>query len=270
MNDNGFLFKFRALDKYSLENLANYTLWFAAMDSFNDPFEGTFSLNDNLGENSWVELLKTYVTKGELNKIDKVKFENNNDLSNESSAKKFLQNEFQKHIKGIRDNFGFLSLAVDSVEEPSHKNLHMWSHYSDGMRGFSLVFNKAELLKSLRELNNTSQFEFVKVNYVDNAPLINWDVQHIDGVISRTSILKILNTKHTTFEEENEIRFICDSYGLKKYSRAALKAVFVGEKMSNSEIQLLKTVLDTCYPGVKIYKTKFSRANYNIDSYLID
>ena len=88
------------------------------------------------------------------------------------------------------------------------------------MRGFSLVFNKVELLKSLRELNNNSNFEFVKVNYVDNAPLINWDVQHVDGVINRTSILEILNTKHTTFEEENEIRFICDSYGLKKYSRA--------------------------------------------------
>ena len=58
-------------------------------------------------------------------------------------------------------------------DDKSLCNSLMWSHYSDGLRGFCLSFDRRKLLDSFASLNKDSDPVLFPVEYSDAVPILN-------------------------------------------------------------------------------------------------
>lgn len=171
----------------------------------------------------------------------------------------------------MRESSGVLSLSSDIPDETHNfdimnsnvANLHMWSLYSDGLRGFALHFDGEELTRSIKELND-SEFAFNSVNYDIKAATPKLSIGKSE-IIDSSSLFKALNTKHKIFSNEVEFRVLSNSFGLKKYSPESLKHVFIGEKMPEDQVELLKLIVNSKYKDTKILKVGTIKNSFHIE-----
>ncbi|WP_164517563.1 DUF2971 domain-containing protein [Pseudoalteromonas rubra] len=275
------LYKFRVMNTNALACLANCNLWFSKLDDLNDPFEGIYDIDtlvDNMTRQELFDLahkilsisrpaenvdqrtdylIGLYLAKGQM--------------SFEVAAKKFVKEMVRKTMTEMRKHSGVLSLSSDKPTE-DHKfdlmesnvaNLHMWSLYSDGLRGFALHFDGEELTRSITELND-SKFAFNPVNYDIKAASPKLAVDKSE-IIDSSSLFQALNTKHEIFSNEVEFRVLSKSFGLKKYSPESLKHVFIGERMPSGQVELLKLIVNSKYKNTKMLRVVTIKNSFHIE-----
>ncbi|MBE0356583.1 DUF2971 domain-containing protein [Pseudoalteromonas phenolica] len=269
------------MDTNSLACLANCHLWFSKLDDLNDPFEGVYDVdtlvenmkpkdlydlarkiqcmqrpNENV-EQRTESLIKMFLDKGQRDF--------------EYAHKQFVKKHVHKRMTEMRKNSGVLSLSSDIPTE-NHSfdilnsnvaNLHMWSLYSDGLRGFALHFDGEELARSIKELND-SKFAFNPVNYDIRTATPHLSIDKSE-IIDSSSLFKALNTKHEIFSNEVEYRVLSNSFGLKKYSPESLKHVFIGEKMPADQVELLKMIVNSKYKDTRILKVTTIKNSFHIE-----
>lgn len=223
----------------------NYSAWFSKPTVFNDPFEGIY-IDDtkNISDNELIELFRnnqynqkvlnlfdirtdidTWLTAvyahGEIEKIKR-------DINNRNTT--ILQTVQKKFYRS-----GVCCFIMDIQSPPIRSNL-MWGHYGNGLQGFSLKVNA----------NPEDVFEdeltFSAVSYSDIPPRINASEIMLEVIKDENRslsnkavdlVLKLMNTKHTHWGYENELRFISNHDGneLIKYRSGAIESLFIGERM---------------------------------------
>lgn len=132
--------------------------------------------------------------------------------------------ELKKTVEGV----GVYSLAISDEGYPNNKLL--WSLYAGEYVGFCAAYDIDKLVQN-------EQFPWlvnrVKVGYQKDVPIVD-----ATDFSSETQLLqKMLGTKGLDWERENEFRLVYDKPGVKTYNRAALKAVYLGFKMTDSHKQ---------------------------------
>lgn len=142
-------------------------------------------------------------------------------------------------------------------------NLLMWSHYADGLSGFCIEFDEAEII------NEDEQTFLVQANYTDRPPLIDslvyavtedqfeYALEHgyeeYEGELRRIELNEILRaaiaSKPKEWQYEKEVRLIIKSSEenrnaiLYKYPSHSIKSVILGEKSSIDFKARIKEVL---------------------------
>jgi len=283
------LYKFREVNTLSLTNLANATLWFAKINSFNDPYEGCFDLEKAkkiLTFNDCIDVAKLALSKHKPN----IDIKTRDDLIT-GEIVSLGQEEFEKKYKGymadvledtlnmMKEDYGFLSLSSDVAkeddifvyEDSNIANLHMWSLYADGLRGFCVRFNAQKLFKSLQKNHTDKYFHGTPVRYDNNPPFpslcsekTSIYINDSSTIFDIDSILNILNSKHSTFENEVEFRFISSSKGLKSYSPDCVEEIYIGEKMPKDQVKLLMLIIKQVYPNIKVTKVERHPYHYGV------
>lgn len=125
---------------------------------------------------------------------------------------------------------GVYSMSLSDVCFPNNKVL--WSLYAGEYSGFCVAYDIDELVKS-------EQFPWLvnrlKVVYMKNIPKVA-----LDDVFSRTQLLqKMIGTKDMDWAQEKEYRVVYDESGVKTYNRRALKAVYLGFRMTDIHKKLI-------------------------------
>nr|WP_275690398.1 DUF2971 domain-containing protein [Photobacterium alginatilyticum] len=147
----------------------------------------------------------------------------------------------------------------------------MWSHYTDGMKGFVIVYNQFKTL-------DDDYLPMLPVKYVRTPPTITLDDLKLDSRDEGFLLnQKLIASKHDRWAYENEVRFIsCPESGHEMLSRIKLRnggildlpdnsihGVIVGEKMPASNLKLLQTICT--HNQYKMYKASISSGEYQVE-----
>ncbi|WP_318464085.1 DUF2971 domain-containing protein [Photobacterium leiognathi] len=252
------LFKFRCFSEYSISDLNNKTMWFSCANDFNDPFEFQYKLDISIPTER--EAVESWLTSKDASpeEVAYVKQAPLEDLID--SAKKLTESTVKNHIAPLSDRF---STRIICLSQGCTDPL-MWSHYTDGMKGFVIVYNQFKTL-------DDNFLPMLPVKYVPAPPTITLDDLKLD---SREEAFllnqKMIGSKHERWAYENEVRFIsCPESGHEMLSRIKLRnggvldlpenaihGVIVGEKMPASNLKLLQTICT--HNKYKMYKASIS------------
>lgn len=262
-----YLYKFQSVNINALSALSNQNLWFAKQESFNDPFEGAFKLDDSCSDSDLINLgvgslLKTQdMTQPDaLLQVTKRFSENPLGFRKDMMEFAFSRND---RLREYAKDCGILSLSADIPRDKRSNVVNglMWSHYGDGLRGYCLKFDGKELYESFAKLNGGTKFSWAKMDY-DTKPRT---IGLLSGADSKKfAYLKALQIKHAQWEYECECRIFGNSVGLNKFSKGSLKAIYIGEKMPENEELLLVEIIERQYPEADIFKVKIEAGSFDI------
>ncbi|MBC8357657.1 MAG: DUF2971 domain-containing protein [Candidatus Aminicenantes bacterium] len=252
------IYKYESFDTYSLSNLKNAQIFFNRPVDFNDPFDS--SLVAQSFENKPEDIV-TFYNQWVSNKLpnlpekipDSVKTVDSiddvpRDFINmvEKGTNEFAEEKQKEYLNNIGCS------CFSEVKD----NLLMWSHYSNGHKGFCLEFDT-----SFEPFNKA-----LKVEYSDFFPKINpiKFIIHKDA-LARDVLLPLL-TKYSCWDYEKEWRiFHREPRKLFTYKVEALKAVYFGASMIYSHLEIICLILQGQNPNVDFYNAKRSSDKFEVE-----
>ncbi|WP_022942895.1 DUF2971 domain-containing protein [Psychromonas hadalis] len=262
---NNKVFKYRTFNEFSITELNNRTWWFSTAKSFNDPFEFKFVENIIVPKNR--KDLIEWLTHDDINQSEI-------DYLESASISELLDgvNNLVKHTKdehnsilSDKENTRICCLSQEC------KDPLMWSHYTDGMKGFVVIYNQFK----------TQSGEFlpcIPVCYVNEPPIITFETIKLENSHGGFELnRKLIATKHNRWSYEKEVRFIvCPRHGDKMLSRVKLRdggifdlpedaifGVIVGEYMTKDHFKVIETICKS--NNYKMYKASMNSSKYEID-----
>ncbi len=269
------LYKFREFNANNLTALSNKQLWFSNQDDFNDPFEGTYIIDNHIPKN----ILETFACKrkegvstesyrkmiSELGLIE-------GEFTNSELFIKIAKHDLNLIIDTIHDS----KIACLSLSEPDNdpvvSNL-MWSHYADGLRGFCLVFNDELLQQNIRSSSNKTM-QPIKIKYQDKPNTLKLldfiDCERTLGsdeyINFVRSVTDTIATKSTEWAYENETRILTlDKSNFHYYSENSLIQVIVGDKMPRAQRKLLLDTIKLIHPNATVKKARLMDDSYSVE-----
>jgi hypothetical protein len=139
------LFKDRAFDRNALQTLIDGKVWLAAPESFNDPFDCRFYINNEYGDEELLEHLNRCAER----RGDTQRFT----LADIPQERPHFERVLAALEEGVR-NAGLICLAATPFEPL------MWAYYADGHRRFCIEYER-------RPDNDLGGLGCSKVIYVD-------------------------------------------------------------------------------------------------------
>ncbi|MCG9720391.1 DUF2971 domain-containing protein [Shewanella sp. Isolate7] len=217
------LFKYKPLNQYTLDIIANNRIYYPKPESFNDPFDTQCSFKNS----------SAIVQSKDLNKIKKA-FPN--EVSNEILAytRKDLTAEIDSFKDEIKD-FGILSLAEDE------KDILMWSHYADDHKGVCIELERTDS----NELGDPKATR--KVAYTKSYPSMN-----VKSLLSKdghdNSLMRVLYTKSEHWSYEREWRNFQSDGGKVYPIPGKILSITFGARASEMDIDIVKKLVGNSIP----------------------
>lgn len=212
------LYKYRAFNKFAIESIKSGTIWLSNPDSFNDPFDCSIDVIDNLNPVKLRELFKLFGKMGGVSK-KYVK-----DVIDKSTSHGKLTKYGESLVAGLLEHLPqtFRDTGVFCLCEIPNDIL-MWSHYGDQHKGFCVGYNRTEnnilgkdFVDSIVERHQLSGFEISEprtkpVIYSISYPEINFSEIFESGV----GLDKLWLTKSIHWSYEKEWRIVIPSWANK-------------------------------------------------------
>jgi len=293
------LLKFSAPSKYALANLESGQIFCQHYGAYNDPFEFWSEIVTGIPDagrepERFLSALRTWGFY-----FDSVEEALGEPLVSESVEEYF--EECASYVPPFDVMRKKMRIACFASQRD---NLLMWSHYADGLRGFSVVFDEDALVSGRQEAY------VLDVAYTDKPPAIDsfiyglaWDQDWYSDVAIRETQKRIKFSGETerqaeieTYEAsgaealgtmrdmwqrvfatkpvqwcyEGERRLLIqtdredDAPLLWQYDRGAVREVILGERMPETYRQRLMAVLEKHYPEVPITTAGRARDCYSI------
>jgi hypothetical protein len=224
------LFKYQAFAPNSLANIKQASVWFSAPSRFNDPFDCALSIvKTDLSDRDFGRALEYVRRAGQM--VPELEAEMYRDgetttrfreITVESIQKVFEERRtIQSHHRGV---------ACFSAKSD---DLLMWSHYSQGHRGFCLEFD-----------TSVEPFSKAKpVVYRDDVPVIN-PIDILDRTDNGELLDAMVYTKATCWSYEQEWRLLhIEANKLYTYDYRALTGVYFGAAMPFPQKEIISLIL---------------------------
>jgi len=226
------LYKYQALNAYSLAMLVNRKMWLSKPEKFNDPFD--CALTPGLAKTSEDSQHQLFQVIDELycpKEADAVKA----GMMGKNQIKPTTEDNDERvetHIAEARE-MGIFSLSS------TWSNILMWSHYANNHTGFCVGFERANA-----EENFLSHHMCRPVHYTDKYPNLN-RVVHLSDVN--------LYTKAEDWKYEKEWRLVAKAGNQLLPLPAPIRSIIFGLKASPETIATVKN-------AVRDLDIEFSRA----------
>lgn len=270
-NEINNLYRFFNDEDYNLNGIELSYLWFNELDKFNDPFETVIQKSDiDLDSLSCEELaLFCKINEGlSWNDQESGEIHYSRDLPYEG-LKKFISNNKATVVNQLNDYVlqviyemqkkKFHCLVHDIKNKPLQSRL-MWSHYSNGMRGFVVEFD-CDLLLNSQHLLNSSFGGMSDINYMDLA--FNEYIRVKTNSEEPLFLKNVIFTKHSDWKYENEVRLIGGENKM-YYDTTAIKRIVIGEKMPQQKLSRLLRFIESEGFQNKTYVAKVERRSFSI------
>lgn len=250
------LFKFRNVNEKTLESIANNEIWFANVDSLNDPFELFYKIIFDLDENNVDSFFKLMVeVADDREKYNKLNVDELHPQIEFARQYQDIIANFPVHTKrlivdGINENIKALNKQVlKKIREEtklfclSTVDSHplLWGHYANGMRGICIEY----------DFNKQKRSPYFGSCYVEykKQPL----TLKVADFIRRNHHINdfsedIFGTKNTSWAYEEEFRLIANGehWAGNKYklSEGVIKSILIGEFIDHRDLEKLLKVVD--------------------------
>jgi len=245
------LYQFHSFQsKYSLQSLARNQIWYSKPNGLNDPFDSSTPIN-------WVS-----------NEIEKMNVISVTGLEKDKSGKYkgtprpvnkglVTQNEEQKRTMELTAR-ALIQLSIDEYSQwgvacftTELKNILMWSHYTNGHRGFCLEFNTKHL---------PHREKLKKVVYNKSYPTLSPSRMFQSSKIP-------LYTKSSDWKYEKEWRIIIqEGNSTVEYDPVALRAVYFGCSAQREDMVKAMEILKGT--STQFYKMQRSRTEFKLEAVL--
>lgn len=241
---NNYLYKYKPINKNSLEIIINKELYFPKSVQFNDPFDGQLLPSNFINEVKELEYIGVDV-----------------------------DNEITKHESFIKDRingYGILSLSNTC------RDILMWSHYSDSHKGICFGF-KYNLQSYLENIGWPIDHKIVRYSRDHPFKEIHDDLVLGKRFNSNDCFLNVCNIaqaleeatftiKHSSWSYEKEERLISQVAGPHSFNAEALDRVVLGMNISKRDEAIIKSLLDRNeWRHVRIFKATRGQAALSID-----
>lgn len=218
-----FLYKYTPHNTcYKYDIITKNELWFAKIESLNDPMDTNLRFKQNYSENEIQEFLKYMCNK------------NGNSQNFDEIVKKWGKNEDfvwwqNSQIQAFKDRMGVLCMSVNPL------NIAMWSHYANNHKG--VVYEFHPNLFNFNETKDTCNAPG-KVFYQADYELLSYTATDKN---MENELASMLSIKGEIWAYEEEFRFINLKFnGAKKFDKNCLKSIIFGVKTSIDEIKCVK------------------------------
>ncbi len=283
------IFKFYRVSDYSINAFRNSQIFCNHYSAFNDPFE-CWSIPQSGIPDPIREKLR-YVNVYKAWGFEEADFSEAGIKDLKEYCDQF-DNEYERSVTRYIESARISCFSRDVT------NMLMWSHYADGMRGFSVEFDSAELLKYEQRATILKVKYKRKPEYLDTMVYsIAGDQVEVDEELgyrkyvrtdkavnvrpysdwlkrSRRLLFELyakqLAIKPVEWSYEKEMRLIfhsrkdSDAGELFDYCASAVKSVIFGEKMSAENRKLITDVVLEKYPDIPLGTAVRSRPEYKI------
>lgn len=250
------IFRYEGFNTQSLLNLKSQIIYFASPQKFNDPYDCAINapVADPTPEekSKIVEAIRNGRAFPKEPRLSK-------DLpawSNGMSQDKVIENlrgGVNDLIEIFRDELKDSGVCCFSEQ---NDNLLMWSHYSDGGRGFCLEF--------CTECGLFSDSDFYKVIYVYNMPKIDMYPVVVSDYEQMRELL-YTKSKDWTYEQEWRVIWYKETDFPMKYESQALKAVYFGSKMEPQAQEIVSLILKEQNPDIEFWKGHPSESEFKME-----
>ena len=234
------LFKFRGINKDLIDTLVKGTIYCARPIRLNDPFDCQVDIKNSA-----------------KNAISRLSGRKQETLVKLAKLKDFFDN-IQNSIKSA----GICSFSL-VIEEPL-----LWSHYANEHKGLCLTYEIP--FQSFFEPKKQIKGAIIPVDYGENL-LTDWFIKNTPekGKIdtkkfSNSLVEKVLSVKGTSWGYEKEVRIICSKEGSVPIPKNFLRQVCFGMNASESDISLIKKLIETAGYSIEYYQIKRSRQDFGI------
>jgi hypothetical protein len=198
-------------------------------DKLNDPFEGMFSRDGIENDlNLFFEILQS------------------SDEEANQAREKF--GDALEEIYKYSDLAGIFSLSKTPNEEL------LWAHYADSHKGFCIEFD----LEKLTWLDN--DLSKLDIEYQNTPSTV--DFEHLADDTNSKFLNTMFGKKSEAWKYEEEVRLISSSSGLKKYDYRAVKAIYFGLNIAETEKNKLMETLKG--RGIFYYQMELVDGSYKL------
>ncbi|UEM40623.1 DUF2971 domain-containing protein [Pectobacterium aquaticum] len=274
------LFRYRHFNKNTAKEILNKEIWHSDVKNLNDPFEFPIILDWSEIDKKDKVLLTKYAMHFDFLPIEEIAyycFHDKLDLLHS-----IIDNNLRSASLAMKEYYESLYVCCFSK---SLRDPLMWSHYSDGMKGLCIAYDKNILKKTSEYKNlkpvvyNKKPIEFLFKDF--RADKVSDEFKYYDEVhkenriaeprLIRLNTFEHLYQKHERWAYEGEVRNIVDldiprskrkDGALIKYPSDAIKAILVGCKMKRVH---LKMVGKYCILNrLPLYKVSPNKIDYSI------
>lgn len=244
------IYRFYGNRDFDLDSLANSYLWFSDVKDFNDPFEGLYLEQLDMGNVGGSPFLHPF--KEAWLALFKRGNPGNESLIVETSVgDDVFISELQAVVESTVDDykrFKHCSFSQDdeSAEKLALENKLLWSHYSDGLRGFSIEFDLALLMASISGEagveKTTAEMLYDELGKVDVVERVVNDMNRSLMGKGGDGVGAILTTKCAEWQYENEFRLLHWNQVV-EFDKSSIKSITLGYKMSKARRNTLLAII---------------------------
>ena len=229
------LYKYRPFSARALRMLANNELYFAGSNTFNDPFDcrarKDFEFKDG---NELISKMAPLEAAHQGIKIEDAIAYLKDVTATQEATHDYKKKKYELFQQLVLQSFGICSFS----EIPD--DILMWSHYSDGHKGFCVEFSRTDenMLKWARPVDYPINDEFHFINY--------WKTKPEEQIEEFTKIV-LTKSKHWCYEKEWRIldrpSYVDATYSghTSTYPDSMLSGIIFGARMSQKD---RKTIID--------------------------
>lgn len=201
-----FVYKYRGgndeIFERDLNALEKNYFWSSKFEDLNDPQENLIITDKFINQSG---LLGRFLGKRSSEALSKVQ-------------------ESLKNILSHNNRIGIYSLSKSSIDEL------LWAHYANSHKGFCIEYD-LDLLMNSYVYENKYSFPVI---YNENPSELS--LKDISSASKNNDLIqKIFGSKSKKWEYEEEYRIITDDFGVHSYDFQAVKAIYFGLRMLDSQ-----------------------------------
>ena len=212
------LYKYKPINQFTLDIIANDRIFYPLPGSFNDPFDTKCSFKNKSALTQTADEKKIAQAFPDENPSDITVF-TRTDLTQEIDV-----------FKNRLNNFGILSLTGNA------KNILMWSHYAEDHKGICIEFERNEV-NGLGDSGKTK-----KVNYTKNYPSLSSKTL-LSKKDTESSLMRVLYTKSESWSYEQEWRMLIPQGNTVYAVPGKVKSIIFGARASNMDIDIIEQLI---------------------------
>jgi len=232
-------FKFREINKYLIDGLVKGTIYFASPKQLNDPFD----------------------CRVDIKKAAKQAIEQLSGRKKEILTKLANMERYFDQMQNDTGNVAVCSFSL-ILNDPL-----LWAHYANQHKGLCLTYNFPEsFLNNPEAILAVAPVEYEDNSmtkwFVDNTPTEETDFKEFTLEI----IKKVLTIKSPAWSYEKEVRIIRMQNGPFEIEKRQLTQICFGLDTTDSDIDLIKKVVDNAGYSVEFCKIERSQSDFGIEA----
>jgi len=241
------LYKYRSVNKFTLANLINQTIWFSGPMHLNDPFDCQLRIsNTTLTKKSFDQSIsreKKHLEKETGKRLVSIAPDglfSGGDITNNFKAE---LNRFKKHLENNLSDTGVFSLSE------TYESTTMWGHYADSHKGICIGYDPLRLIPKVSMVGHLGKVEYEpydKISFHAQDLFARYAIRgsHESVDQSITDIThRIVSTKIDDWSYEKEWRFIQRGTGNIQHPPKFVTSIHFGLKCNPEDKATIRNIL---------------------------